>query len=468
MEPLLDHPARELLRKFGLGGHKPGSGSAAAFQGLLSAQLIRTVISLTNEEKRRPQFSQWLPELLRMNSEIEDRVYRELEKWCQEDSVQFDITIKLRTARDAATDPELKDQLAAKALDALVPSTEIPIEIAKLCVELGDFAAFTFDHGFRPVRGDSAVALNGAVSAVAGCLSIIELNLLSFGWDDWTREIRSEAKKLKLAHERLLLTAAKCQNKLEEENQTKLNRSFEYALTDFRSGRWEEVRLSDAGIESLARQIQNVLWLYRDLLWKDDVPGTYLDVLKPDVAIEKILGYQFGLASLGRHVVDDQEFDIAGEIDKERKVVLVSRGFPREVQNFTTAHELGHALLHGGMVLHRDRRMDGSSPQNADFRERQADRFATFFLMPANQVRAVFEELFGMEKFVINDNTVFALGERRVSVFRSNVQNLRGLSRHVANIEHFQGRTFRSMAVIFNVSVGAMAIRLEELSLVEY
>lgn len=42
---LIDYSAKELLEKFGAGNHKPGSGSAAAFQGLLSAQLIRTFIS---------------------------------------------------------------------------------------------------------------------------------------------------------------------------------------------------------------------------------------------------------------------------------------------------------------------------------------------------------------------------------------------------------------------------------------
>jgi formiminotetrahydrofolate cyclodeaminase len=31
------------LMKFGAGNHKPGSGSAAAFQGMVSAKLISTV-----------------------------------------------------------------------------------------------------------------------------------------------------------------------------------------------------------------------------------------------------------------------------------------------------------------------------------------------------------------------------------------------------------------------------------------
>jgi methenyltetrahydrofolate cyclohydrolase len=47
-------PANELLEKFGQGRHIPGSGSAAAFSGLLAIELMKTVCKLTisrQEEK---------------------------------------------------------------------------------------------------------------------------------------------------------------------------------------------------------------------------------------------------------------------------------------------------------------------------------------------------------------------------------------------------------------------------------
>lgn len=53
---LLNVTTEKLLEKFGAGNHKPGSGSAAAFQGMLSAKLLVTVISLTNELKRRDNY----------------------------------------------------------------------------------------------------------------------------------------------------------------------------------------------------------------------------------------------------------------------------------------------------------------------------------------------------------------------------------------------------------------------------
>ena len=42
----------ELLDKFASGGHKPGSGSASAMQGLMSCALTKTVITLTKARKR--------------------------------------------------------------------------------------------------------------------------------------------------------------------------------------------------------------------------------------------------------------------------------------------------------------------------------------------------------------------------------------------------------------------------------
>ena len=57
------------------------------------------------------------------------------------------------------------------------------------------------------------------------------------------------------------------------------------------------------------------------------------------------------------------------------------RVFSLETIKFTIAHELGHALLHPNMVLHRDRPMDGSkSLQSKDYKELQANKFAAYFL----------------------------------------------------------------------------------------
>jgi len=465
---LLEFSAEELLNQFGMGKPTPGSGSAAALQVLVSAQLLRTVIQLTGKPKFKPSYDEWLPHLQRISSGIETRIYPDLKKLFQEDSDKFDKYIQLFIDHDREPNPQIKAKKHKAMLNQLKVVTESALSLAKFCVEVGDFAVDVFDHGFTDARGDSAVALNGAIASNAGCLAIIELNLLSFEWNDWTDEIRSELNDLKSAHKGLTEKAACCLKSLEDENARLHEKSFAEVLTGIRSGQWEEVVRSEKRIEELARHMQNVLWRYRDLIWKDETVGNYMDVLKPEVAIEKLLGYEFGYTNLGQHFTDQgEEVMTAGQIHKDEKTILLSPSFPKPIQNFTAAHELGHALLHKESGLHRDISLDGSPSGTKDIREVQANKFATFFLMPATLVKARFKELFFMEKFIINDDTVFLLNEKRVSDFKKKVRDREGLAKYLASAEFFR-RPFASMAEIFNVSVPAMAYRLIELDLVEY
>ena len=440
---LLELSTGKLLEEFGKGGHKPGSGSAAAFQGLLSAQLIRTVISLTNEEKRKRQYSEWLPELLKINSEIETQIYPALERLCEEDSIQFGKHITLLRERDIETNSQRQLELDHQGMKELIPATEIPLEIATLCIKLGDFATYVFDHGFKSARGDASVALNGAAASVAGCLSIIDLNLSKFGCNDWTLKIRLKTEELRDGWSKLTTDSSDRLLKFEASMREK---SLNVEIKEIQSGRWEDVRLSDSGIEKVARQLQNVLWSYRDHIW-GEAPDNQLSILRPEIVIEKILDYKFGYGTLGQHTFDGGVSEIAGQIDKKQKTIVISTRFQREVQNFTAAHELGHALFHKGMILHRDIPLDGSTSHSQDIRERQANKFAAFFLMPEKQVRTVFLELFLRERFVINQDTVFELGEHSVSDFRARCRNLHGLARVLANIESFRGRPFHFKSI---------------------
>ena len=65
-------------------------------------------------------------------------------------------------------------------------------------------------------------------------------------------------------------------------------------------------------------------------------------------------------------------------------LVAVSNKFSKEVQNFTAAHELGHAILHEQAILHRDIPVDSIGKRVVRDRvEIEADTFATYFLMPS-------------------------------------------------------------------------------------
>lgn len=81
------------------------------------------------------------------------------------------------------------------------------------------------------------------------------------------------------------------------------------------------------------------------------------------------------------------ETDLAGLKVAEKKIYInetraeeLAANFG--LKNFTIAHELGHWVLHRGLI-------DEHTPQM----EREADKFATYLLMPENFVRAEFTKL---------------------------------------------------------------------------
>ena len=161
--------------------------------------------------------------------------------------------------------------------------------------------------------------------------------------------------------------------------------------------------------------------------------------------------------------------DCAGFIDKSKKYVGVSSQFPLPVRNFTTAHELGHALLHDIDSRHRDRALDGGSvPDTRDRIEVEADKFAAFFLMPEKLVRSEFRKRFLTEQFHISDETAFALISDSQDALRRKCSNdKQRLARLLAGTGNYDGKNFESMSEYFKVSISAMSIRLEELNLIQ-
>lgn len=467
---LLSLITSELLEEFGAGNHKPGSGSAAAFQGMISAKLLITVIELTNDPKRRTHYESPLPVLLKMQSTIRGRIYPQLTKLFEQDSVQFGKTITLRKQRDIELDPIRKNMIARRALDELKVSVYIPLEIADLCIELSDIGEFVFDQGFQSARGDSQVALSGAVAAIAGCLSIIQLNLSLFGSDEyrWIKQVKQQCDLLRISYDRLNPIAHAKMDKLAELVHSKL--IFYEQLDALLNKTKSRGDLSNEELENFARTFQILIWRNRHAIWNDDAIITSSRVMRPASIFKKVLGYSYdNTKDLGGDHIDGVWVDFAGVIDQANKVVRISNHTTPQVQNYTAAHELGHALLHTQTILHRDK-PSGESYELADrpVEELQADRFASYFLMPRKQVKEKFKELFHTTEFRIDSDTTFKLTGTTARDLRKECKNLRGLCLMLASARTYEGEAISSLATIFKVSETAMAIRLEQLGLVRY
>lgn len=222
-------------------------------------------------------------------------------------------------------------------------------------------------------------------------------------------------------------------------------------------------------IELEATKLHKILWRRRHELWPNGVPTDPVAILNPEIALN-LIGFDFDLSeTLGSRSIGSRNLEVAGILDRYSKRVSVSGRLPTTTRKFTTAHELGHAILHTGVLMHRDRPLDGSQ-RNQGKRERieiEADKFATVFLMPEKLVKARFEELFLCDIFFIDESTAFALDPSGSLQLLAGKKTVRELTRILASAQSFNGRHFPSLAEQFRVSVEAMAIRLEELDLID-
>ncbi|HUH30997.1 MAG TPA: ImmA/IrrE family metallo-endopeptidase [Rhodanobacter sp.] len=220
-------------------------------------------------------------------------------------------------------------------------------------------------------------------------------------------------------------------------------------------------RYTNREIEAAATDLQRRLWRGLD----GPRPTNPLDVLDIRKALH-LVGYELTFESgLGYH--PGSHIEVAGLIDRDAKVVKASLQFLEPYRAFTLAHELGHAVLHpDGGGIHRDRPLDGVT-RSRDAGELEADKFASYFLMPGKLLREHFSQRFATKCFALTDDTAFALSRTTSDVVREKYPARRHLARALAAAETYNARPFQSLATQFRVSVGAMAIRLEELGLVE-
>jgi Zn-dependent peptidase ImmA (M78 family) len=127
------------------------------------------------------------------------------------------------------------------------------------------------------------------------------------------------------------------------------------------------------------------------------------------------------------------EDDVSGFLyrDKEQTVIGVNTHHAPVRQNFTTAHELGHLLLHDQEQLHVDhdfrvRLRDDVSSQGTDDAEREANFFAASLLMP----RGFLEEDLENVEYVnlLDDDFLYDLARKYGVSVQALVNRLKNLS----------------------------------------
>lgn len=220
-------------------------------------------------------------------------------------------------------------------------------------------------------------------------------------------------------------------------------------------------RFSKPEAGAIARRAQRALWQRSPEPRETRSP---FDIVDPSAALKSYGVDVFEELSLGEFEQDGRMVDVAAILDRDNSLVRFSSQFTPQVRRFTLAHELAHVLLHQGSGLHRDRALDGSaSNRSSSPEEREADWFAAAFVMPGKLLCREFERRFSTRHFTLDENTAFGLGD----VGSASSRERGRLSLRLARATHFHGVPFIALADRFQVSITAMAIRLEELGLVD-
>lgn len=219
-----------------------------------------------------------------------------------------------------------------------------------------------------------------------------------------------------------------------------------------------------AEIEKLATELQRKIWDRRSEFGLDS-DCSPIEVLESELAA-KLLGYQHSVQpSLGWIAQGRNRIAVAGMINHADRIISIASDVEPRVRRFTAAHEIGHVVLHPQLEgLHRDRPTTGIGTRR-DRIEIEADKFATFFLMPRRLLISEFNRRF-LQPFALENDTSFALLGKPLAAAERILPTVRHISRELAAAISYNGRHFDSLANHFGVSIEAMAIRLEELELV--
>ncbi len=264
-------------------------------QGMIAAQLVTTVIRLTNEPGRQRRYQDKLPELLKIKEDIQKRLYPTLENLFREDSDLFDKVIRLRNERDSIDlhkDWALYIRKQRACHEALRQATELPIQTARNCYELRKYAGFVFK--FMGLRGQEVmpgVGLQGAIAAMASCIQVIDLNLTTLPLDKWMATIRPQRGEVKDQYLEIEKLGKAKIAILEEINER--NWHLEEVFGKYRKGALAETIRTEQDIEELVRKFQNLIWSERENIWKDGITMNEMQILNPPEVLKKVMRYNY-------------------------------------------------------------------------------------------------------------------------------------------------------------------------------
>lgn len=451
-----DTKVGKFLNSFAAGKSVPGSGCGAAFQVLLNAKMIITHIKLS---KSLVPDTINTSEFERLQSEVEQEVDKLEKLYCLDYKLFSTYRKKIKEAKSQNNIE--KETIELEINKTLEEATTTLLNIAKSCLILMKIAITTFEVGYEAAAGESGLPMISLLGIARGCFLISHKNLGDLECNSFHIKTIREIEYLE-GHTNKLTEYVEIE-RLKIERQAKIKSKINTLRFEIQKNKSP----SDKDIFKISREFQKIIWKHRTI--EKSQP---LELFNPESVLKNIDYRLLRSKSLGQSTYDSGRFETAGLINTKQKYVAISEKFSLEQQRFTLAHEIGHLVLGhkitSGDQIHRDRPISKSSRLIlTDPMERQANKFASQLLMPEKMVRDLFVEIFGTERFVLNEDTVFGLGNiKNTTEFNAKFKEPYHIARFISSLNTYNGRSFTSFKDLFQVSIETMAIRLIELDLV--
>ncbi|MBS3969766.1 MAG: cyclodeaminase/cyclohydrolase family protein [Clostridia bacterium] len=209
---LVELTGREFINAVSSESPAPGGGSVAAFAGALSAALVNMVINLTVGKEKFQEHEEELKEIRKKGYELQEQ----LTQYVDEDTRTFNLVMEAyKMPKDTE---EAKAKRSEAIQGAMKKAAELPLEVAKCCLEIIKFSDVVITRGNPNCLSDGGVGCLMAHAGLKGAIFNVQINLGSIKDEEYKARLVDEIKNIENEAENLtkqIIAKVKSQLKLE-------------------------------------------------------------------------------------------------------------------------------------------------------------------------------------------------------------------------------------------------------------
>lgn len=194
---LTDLTIKDFLKKTASNSPVPGGGSIAALSGAISASLLEMVANLTIGKKGYEEFEEEMKEISAAVLEYRKKLIADIDK----DSNAYDAV--MAAYRLPKSNDEERDRRSGAIQEALKNAVLVPMEVAKMGLDIIKMAGNIVRDGNKNAITDGAVAAMMARTALLSALYNVKINLSSIKDEAFVNEISDQVRDMEIKIQKL-------------------------------------------------------------------------------------------------------------------------------------------------------------------------------------------------------------------------------------------------------------------------